>query len=481
MTRFQLRNTNISFQIAARQQSVAESFQRAQPWPSDHKTAALGTRRIAEMIAIDMQPFTVVEDEGFRRVIKAFAPQYVMPSRKYFSQTMIPNLYTKVKDAMLTLIEDQVSMAFTVDIWTAKHTTKSYIGLTCHWISNVFERKMAVLHCQPFVGHHSALNIKKTWEDMMTTWNIPRDKCYVVISDSAANMVKTFTDLNINRISCFAHTIQLALKDGMISQRSIVDTCAVARSLVGHFRHSSSAMDRLGDIQTDLGLPVHKLIQDVATRWSSTHDMLERLVEQRRALTVYASESEDKRLTLPTPNQWQLMESACILLKQFAQLTLDVCRSDASISYAIPALAAITCFLKSQSETDIQSTAGANTMRAELVKALEKRFGSIHTNAYYVVATGLDPRFKLRYFTVEAVEFCKSEIAKMVPQPPPVPPPTVVVASSDNTPSVKRAKVCSFRDCFEMATVSTTADESSPTTCTATGTFNSGVQLVANF
>jgi hypothetical protein len=56
-----------------KQLTVDESFGHMKPWPSDHKTAKLGTRRIAEMIALDLQPFSIVEDIGFHQVIKAFA------------------------------------------------------------------------------------------------------------------------------------------------------------------------------------------------------------------------------------------------------------------------------------------------------------------------------------------------------------------------------------------------------------------------
>lgn len=69
-----------------KQLTVDESFRQMKPWPSDHKTAVLGTRRIAEMIAVDLQPFSIVEDIGFHRVIKAFAPQYQIPSQNIFQK-----------------------------------------------------------------------------------------------------------------------------------------------------------------------------------------------------------------------------------------------------------------------------------------------------------------------------------------------------------------------------------------------------------
>ena len=55
---------------------------------------------------------------------------------------------------------------------------------------------------------------------------------------------------------CLAHTLQLCFWAGAV---------AVARKLVGHFRHSVVATTALKEKQTQLEIPMHSLIQDVAT------------------------------------------------------------------------------------------------------------------------------------------------------------------------------------------------------------------------
>jgi hypothetical protein len=182
-------------------------------------------------------------------------------------------------------------------------------------------------------------------------------------------MVNRFNNLKISHVPCFTHNIQLVLKDGLLSQRSVIVACSVARALVGHFKHLSSATDRLVAIQIELGLLQHRLIQDVATRWSSACDMLRRRSEQRRILTLYASESI-AGISLPSLNHWQLINKVIILLKEFSQLTLESCQADASILYSIPDLAGMSYFFHSGAV----STLGVNTMRDELVCALDKRF-----------------------------------------------------------------------------------------------------------
>lgn len=54
------------------------------------------TDLIAKMMVLDLQPTTLVENRGFRDLIKHLEPRYKIPSRKFFSNTYIPKLYDEV-------------------------------------------------------------------------------------------------------------------------------------------------------------------------------------------------------------------------------------------------------------------------------------------------------------------------------------------------------------------------------------------------
>jgi hypothetical protein len=103
-------------------------------------------------------------------------------------------------------------------------------------------------------------------------------------------MVKALRDAELSSVSCFAHTLQLALHYAILTQPSVADLVRVSRKIVGHFRHSLSASSRLHAIQEKLGIPKQKLHRDVATRWYSTYQLL----DQKRAVCVYVAECEDK-------------------------------------------------------------------------------------------------------------------------------------------------------------------------------------------
>ncbi|CAH2210970.1 jg523, partial [Pararge aegeria aegeria] len=56
---------------------------------------------IMNLFIWDMQPFTIVEDKGFRDLIKFAFSNYVLPTRKYFANNLLPGQYEAVKTATM--------------------------------------------------------------------------------------------------------------------------------------------------------------------------------------------------------------------------------------------------------------------------------------------------------------------------------------------------------------------------------------------
>ena len=79
------------------------------------------------------------------------------------------------------------------------------------------------------------------------------------------------------------------------------------RKIVGHFKHSPLASQELKKSQKELMKPEHCLIQDVKTRWNSTHDMAERLLEQRWVIAKVLEET-GKDLMMES-NHWKTLEA----------------------------------------------------------------------------------------------------------------------------------------------------------------------------
>ncbi len=111
--------------------------------------------KIGEMIAIDYQPFSIVEDQGFINLMSHLEPRCTMPSPKYFTETVIPKIYEKVKQSVVLEITNATNVSLTTDIWSTDLNSSSLLSLTAQWLTPKFELKNAVLHVHQFDGSHT--------------------------------------------------------------------------------------------------------------------------------------------------------------------------------------------------------------------------------------------------------------------------------------------------------------------------------------
>ena len=157
----------------------------------------------------------------------------------------------------------------------------------------------------------------------------------MIVCDNAANMTKAMHDGNYPSFGCFAHTFQLVVQNGVLSQRSVSDTLAVCHKIVGHFKRSPLACHRLNEIQKSLSLPQHHLKQDVQTRWNSTLFMLQSIIEKKMAIGAYGAQHDIPQLT---QNQFDLIRKVISVLKLIddVHVTQSISCEQSCISVVIP-------------------------------------------------------------------------------------------------------------------------------------------------
>lgn len=373
--------------------AVQQTIESSRKFDKDSAKAKGITKKVMEMIALDDQPISMIEDQGFRQLIEFIEPRYTLPSRRHFADVSLPALYNEVATHIHTLLSKNVTdISFTTDLWSSDVSPLSMLSLTAQWIDENFELRRATLHAQECPGSHTSANIAHALEGMLVRWNITKDTVHVILRDNARNMAKAVEDCGLNGLGCMAHTLQLTVNEGLLSQRSISDCIAIGRKMVGHFKHSKLAISRLGDIQTELGLPQKMLQQDTPTRWNSTYYMMSSLLSQKRALAAYGAEYE-----LPasfSAHQWGLVENAITLLRPFEELTNKISSYTATTADVIPSVEALKRLLSKSLSTD----SGVKTAKTTLLESLKKRFNNIYTEPLYLLATILDPRYKDRFF-----------------------------------------------------------------------------------
>ncbi|KAM3910054.1 zinc finger BED domain-containing protein 6-like [Leptodactylus fuscus] len=157
-----------------------------------------------------------------------------------------------------------------------------------------------------------------------------------VVSDSGTNIVNALQLGKITHCSCMAHVLNLVVRRFINRYSGLKEVLLMARKVSAHFSRSYVAKNALLDLQRQNGLPLHRLICDVPTRWNSTLHMLERLCEQQKAVNDYCMQETTGTICYFEIRHWRLMREVCRLLKPFEEATKFVSRENCSISDVIP-------------------------------------------------------------------------------------------------------------------------------------------------
>ena len=87
-------------------QASIESYRSVKQWKINDPKAIKIHKIIMNMIAMDNQPFSITSDQGFIDPLAALEPGYLIPSPKYFTDTMLPQTYESLKVKIQTELSE---------------------------------------------------------------------------------------------------------------------------------------------------------------------------------------------------------------------------------------------------------------------------------------------------------------------------------------------------------------------------------------
>ena len=148
------------------------------------------------------------------------------------------------------------------------------------------------------------------------------------------------------------------------------------------------AQQHLSKIQEELGVPQHSIIQAVLMRWNSTLHMLMRMVEQKGAITAYAS--DHGHFSCLSAEEWSIASNLAETLWPLEEVTLEFSREDLFTSCILPCTAVLRRLLESEGP----ASRGIQTLRKTMPDSLQKRFAKVRDPKEVMLACVLDPRYK---------------------------------------------------------------------------------------
>ncbi|KAK0141840.1 Zinc finger BED domain-containing protein 1 [Merluccius polli] len=378
----------------AQQLLLPDAFKQCFPAGSDRAIAI--TKSIGVFIAADMRPYSVVENKGFKKMIKVLEPRYEIPSRTHFTTKIVSELYEEQKNIIVDELSKASSVALTTDGWTSR-ATESYVTVTAHYITAEWEMKSPVLQTRPIYESHTGTNLAQVLTGAVAEWKLERPKNNIpVTTDNAKNQVNAVKEAGLGpQIGCFAHVINLSSQRGLTVNK-MDRLLGRIRKVVSFFHRSTTAAHVLKTKQEMLQLPTHKLIQDVPTRWNSTYDMLERYLEQQAAifsaLTDKALKKNIRDIVTLSDDDVKVAEEVLQVLKPLKMVTALLSTESApSVSMVLPLK---TKIIQSMAPSEEDSTI-TRDVKAAIKADLNCRYTDPPDLQNYLHrSTALDPRFK---------------------------------------------------------------------------------------
>lgn len=269
------------------------------------------------MIAKDNMPFQIVDNEGFKNLMKITVPLYSVPGRKSITKKM-EEKYEFLKACEIQKLKKMDYFSVTADIWTDVLNTVSYLGMTVHYIfenelraTTIGVTEMTERHTSEVIGRWMKINLKN--------WHIDDEKIVIVVTDNGSNIKKAVKDAfgSTRHIGCFAHSINLVAQDTM-NFDDATSLCAKVKKIVTYFKQSTIAANALRKATH------FKLIQSVDTRWNSTFAMLVRFISLSKEVgSILLSIPESPEML--TASEMQLSNEIVEVLQPLEKVTRELC------------------------------------------------------------------------------------------------------------------------------------------------------------
>jgi len=228
-----------------------------------------------EFVVDTYQPMRLCENAKFRKLLEAHNSEAHHIDRETL-RNMIRQEATSLRAVCVEACKRQ-HLAITTDCWTSV-ANESYISLTAHFIDENWKLTELDLCCDPFPGSHIAPVIAAKVQELHLKFGITDEQVVCCVTDNEPTNNAAADSMSYEWIGCVDHLVELTtgIAFNGIGTSDVMSKC---RKLVGHFTSSSQAQEALERIQLATHQEPLKVVQDVATRWWSTHSMVHRLLK----------------------------------------------------------------------------------------------------------------------------------------------------------------------------------------------------------
>ncbi|CAI5669823.1 unnamed protein product [Oreochromis niloticus] len=388
---------------AVQQPSLYQSFSSGIPYEKTSKRYKEITEAITHFLAKDMMPINTVSREGFTSLIHKVDQRYRIPSRNYFSHVAIPQMYETCRKTVMFELSQAENYASTTDLWSSR-TTEPYMSFTVHFLTEDFELKTRCLETVYFPDSHTSENIAHVLREVLASWDLKEDRQVCITTDNGANVVRATELNNWVRLQCFGHRLHLAIEN------SIKDDARIARAIglckktfLPQLESKDGSEKSTAEAQPPRAHTDHRMPNQVGFQ-----KMIERVLEQQRAISDVISADKKSRHLIPTWQDLEVLESVNQALHPLQDFTDALSgESYVSVSYVKPVLHLMKTSVLAEKEEDSDLT---KSIKKKILEYLITKYENPATQELLDMACFMDPRFKVSYTSTDRVSDIKTRV-----------------------------------------------------------------------
>ena len=388
-----------------KQPKLMDFVEKTQMYKPDSSKKKAIDNDILNMVVKDMQPLSIVENVGFRQLIQRLDPKYPIIARSTLTQ-LLPMRYQVEKEKLKSCMAQVNSVSVTTDHWTSI-ATDAYTTLTAHFIDDDWILHSPVLLTRSNDVRHTAENLHNELQEAFREFDIER-KVACIVTDNARNITNA-AKMSNDHHPCFAHTLNLAVKDAIKNDEALQSAVRKVKLTVNHFKSSTVATNMLRGVHQTNNTQFSKLKQDVDTRWNSTYDMLSQYVKQHDAILNVLIKEGKMNLCL-SPKDIDTINRAIDVLQPFKEATAEMSAEKfTTISKVLPMIKILMSKVNQKK---------GSSLTDKLRDNMSARFHTMESSVYLQIATLLDPRFKRKGLKDEqSVRSCIDTLKQLIATP----------------------------------------------------------------
>ena len=262
------------------QPTINSSFESQTPYDVKHPHKVMLDKLVLNLCVRDMQPLSVVEDQGFRTLVNALDKRYTIVARKTLRDSILPKVYNERKSALFMDLAKVDHVGITTDQWTSR-ANEGYTTVTCHYTKDDWTLASPVLATRSSGERHTGENMAEELVEIFNEFGISK-KVTAVVTDNAKNAKKAVRITEKEWHPCFAHTLNLIVSHALEDDESAATDIQNVKNIALFFKQSVQATQELKKLHEKNGTQFKKIKNDVKTRWNSTFLMLQSYLPQHR-------------------------------------------------------------------------------------------------------------------------------------------------------------------------------------------------------